>query len=118
MDSCPYDYGPSCRETRTRYPHTQEELDAIPWEAITEEDYSAWLGCVPPIRHAGPAFAVGEPACDLYTGPTVYRVCACVRDPDNQGCSRYFTKFDTLNRFDHVQYVQQINRQLSETVVL
>lgn len=100
------------------YPHTWEELDATPWQEISEEDYYDWLGCVPPARRAGTTFAVGEPACHLVWGDVVYRVCTSVSDPDNPGCSRYFTKYDTLSRFDDVKYRAQVTQLLAETVNL
>lgn len=90
----------------SKYPRTQEQLQAWHWTEIDEDKYMWLLECVPPRRWVGPAFAVGEPMCDMDDGTTLYEI--CVRC-DN----RYFKKIGSLD-FDPHQMCSEIRKQLAE----
>lgn len=60
----------------------------ITWDEITEEQYSYWLECLPPIAWKGGAFLVGEPS-DHHAG---------TGQPRYQACKMQGEKFYASNR--------------------
>lgn len=91
------------------YPKTREEIEENGWEEVTEERYNDLLGCVPPARMNGGAFAVGEALCQLdgdYSdkNKTVYN---CLVHVDG----RYFSKPNTLDRFNPPRFRNEVREQ-------
>ena len=89
-----------------QYPKNNAEINANRWVEITLERYDDLLGCVPPARWIGKAFAVGEPMNDTDDGRVVHR--ACVGPIDG----KYYTKPYPLVAFDPAVFINEIENQL------
>jgi hypothetical protein len=91
------------------YPKTREEVEANGWTEVSEERYYYLLECLPPERIGPSAFAVGEPLCQLDEDyrddtKTVYDCLVAVG-------RRYFSKPNTLDRFDPARFEAEVRAQ-------
>lgn len=88
------------------YPHTDEEVAANRWMEITEERYDDLLGCVPPARRCGEAFAVGEAKNHMNDGRVVHLMCICVYGD-------YWAKPYPIDAFDEDKFHDEVVKQAS-----
>lgn len=89
------------------YPHTNAELAANPWQETTEEHYYDMLGCVPPARQSGTAFAVGEALCHTDDGRVVY-------DTFIEIDGKFYCKPCAVDSFDPITFEREVRNQLAE----
>lgn len=88
-----------------QYPHTDAEVAATTWEEITKDRYHGLLGCLPPARWSGKAFAVGEPLCHMNDGRVVHEVCVGPVD------GKFYSKPFPLVVFDPKAFIEEIKAQ-------
>lgn len=75
-----------------------DDAGRIEWVPTTHGMYWEMLGAVPPARHVGGGFLVGEPHHDNANGETVYAAFRCKGD-DCDDTSEFYACYLTLAQF-------------------